>query len=238
MFFLKSYGPHRVFCFKIDKSFYLFINYTLAGIAQDVAKTLSSLSPINELITWRDYIVDSFLIDYEPIVDRNLNAIFATSATTSCCTKHIQAFLNNQSNCLSILSVNIHFSDVTCLLRNSFLLLLSSISSPFFNTVLSLLSVLALAWGLILTVYTIANIIKNLKSTLTPLVASKLNRFQKEKNTNELSSSITNPNLDPLIDSSTTNMWNYKIAIIIFEYFTIFQKKKLSVLFCSVLLNL
>ena len=110
--------------------------------------------------------------------------------------------------------------------------------APFFNAVLSLLSVLALAWGLILTVYTIANIIKNLKSTLTPLVASKLNHFQKEKNTNEFSSSITNPNLDPLIDSPTTNVWNYKIAIIIFEYFTIFQKKKISLLFCSVLLNL
>ena len=135
VFFFESYGPHRIFRFKIDKSFYLFINYTLAGIAQDVAKTLSSLSPINELITWRNYIVDSFLIGYEPIVDRNLNAIFSTSATSRC-TEHIQAFLDNQSNYLSILSVDIHFSNVTHLLHNSFLLLLSSISSPFFNAVL------------------------------------------------------------------------------------------------------
>ena len=136
VFFLESYGPHRIFRFKIDKSFYLFINYTLAGIAQDVAKTLSSLSPINELITWRDYIVDSFLIGYEPIVDRNLNAIFATSATTSRCTEHSSISFDNQSNCLSILSVDIHFSNVTHLLHNSFLLLLSSISIPFFNAVL------------------------------------------------------------------------------------------------------
>ena len=194
------------FRFKIDKSFYLFINYTLAGIAHDIAKKKLSptLSPINEIIKWRDYIVDSFLIGYEPIVDRNINAIFATSATTSRCTESIQAFLDSQSNCLSISSADIHFSDVTHLLHNSFLLLLSSISSPFFNAVLSLLTVLALAWGLILTVYTIANIIKNLKNT--PFVASKLNRFRKEENTNESSSSIINPNSDPLIDSATTNV--------------------------------
>ena len=97
---------------------------------------------------------------------------------------------------------------------------------PFFNAVLSLLIVLALAWGLILTVYSIGNIIENLKSTLSPLVVSKLKRFQTEENTNESSSSITNPNLDSLIDSATTNVWNYKVAIIVFEYFTIFQKKK------------
>ena len=195
------------FRFKIDKSFYLFINYTLAGIAHDIAKKLSpTLSPINEIITWRDYIINSSLIDYEPIVDRNINAILATSATTSRCTESIQAFLDCQSNCLSISSADIHFSDVTHLLHNSFLLLLSSISSPFFNAVLSLLTVLALAWGLILNVYTIANIIKNLKNTLTPFVASKLNRFRKEENTNESSSSIINPNSDPLIDSATTNV--------------------------------
>ena len=169
-------------------------------------KLSPTLSPINETIKWRDYIVDSFLIGYEPIVDRNLNAIFATSATTSRCTEHIQAFLDSQSNYFSVSSADIHFSDVTHLLHNSFLLLLSSISSPFFNAVLSLLTVLALAWGLILTVYTIANIIKNLKNTLTPFVASKLNRFRKEENTNESSSSIINPNSDPLIDSATTNV--------------------------------
>ena len=139
-------------------------------------------------------------------MDRNLNALLATLATTSLRTERIQAFLDSQSNYSSVSSADIHFSDVTHLLHNSFLLLLSSISSPFFNAVLSLLTVLALAWGLILTVYTIANIIKNLKNTLTPFVASKLNRFQKEKNTNEFSSSIINPNSDPLIDSATTNV--------------------------------
>ena len=36
--FLESYRPNRVFRFKIDESFYLFINYTLAGIAQDTIK--------------------------------------------------------------------------------------------------------------------------------------------------------------------------------------------------------
>ena len=134
MSFLESYGPHRVFRFKIDKSFYLFINYTLAGIAHDIAKKLSpTLSPINEIITWRDYIINSFLIGYEPIVDRNINAILATSATTSRCTESIQAFLDSQSNYSSVSSADIHFSDVTHLLHNNFFLLLSSISSPFFQ---------------------------------------------------------------------------------------------------------
>ena len=119
--FLESYRPNRVFRFKIDKSFYLFINYTLAGIVHDIAKKLSpTLSPINEIITWRDYIINSFLIGYEPIVDCNINAILATSATTSRCTESIQAFLDSQSNCLSISSADIHFSDVTHLLHNSF----------------------------------------------------------------------------------------------------------------------
>ena len=87
--FLESYHPNRVFRFKIDKSFYLFINYTPAGIAQDTIKLSPTLFPINETITLRDYIADSSLIDYEPIVDHNLNAILATLATTSLCTECI-----------------------------------------------------------------------------------------------------------------------------------------------------
>ena len=75
MFFLESYRFNRVFCFKIDKSFYLFINYTLSGIAQDIVKLSPILFPINETITSRDYIVDSLLIDYgskrEPQFKRN-----------------------------------------------------------------------------------------------------------------------------------------------------------------------
>ena len=155
--FLESYRPNRVFRFKIDKSFYLFINYTLAGIAQVTIK-LSPLFSINETITSRVYIAYSSLIDYKPIVDRNLNAILATLATTSLRTECFQAFLDSQSNYSSVSSADIHFSDVTHLLHTSFLLLLSSISSPFFNAVLSLLTILALAWGLILTVYKLANL--------------------------------------------------------------------------------
>ena len=118
--FLESYRPNRVFRFKIDKSFYLFINYTLAGIAQDTIKLSPTLFPINETITSRDYIADSSLIDYEPIVDRNLNALLATLATTSLRTERIQAFLDSQSNYSSVSSADIHFFDVTHLLHNSF----------------------------------------------------------------------------------------------------------------------
>ena len=56
-------------------------------------------------------------------MDRNLNAILATLATTSRCTERIQAFLDSQSNYLSISSADAHFSNVTHLLHNSFLLL-------------------------------------------------------------------------------------------------------------------
>ena len=57
MFFIESYRPNRVFRFKIDQSFYLFVTYWLARIAQGIVKLSSTLFPINKTITSRGYIV-------------------------------------------------------------------------------------------------------------------------------------------------------------------------------------
>ena len=46
-------------------------------------KLSPSLFPINETIVSRDYIADAAIIAYEPIEDRNLNAILATLATAN-----------------------------------------------------------------------------------------------------------------------------------------------------------
>ena len=62
--FLENYCPNRVFRFKIAKSFYLFINYTLAGTAQDIIRLSPTLFPINETLTSRDYIAEAATIDY------------------------------------------------------------------------------------------------------------------------------------------------------------------------------
>ena len=103
----------------------------LAGTAQDRVKLSPTLFPINETITSRDYIADSSLINYKPMVNSNLNAILQLWPHQAFTLNTFKAFFDSQSNYFSISTADIHFSDVTHSLHFSFLLLLSSISSPF-----------------------------------------------------------------------------------------------------------
>ena len=52
-------------------------------------------------------------------------------------------------------------------------MLLSSISSPFFNALISLLTVLSLTWSLILTIFTLIHVYKKLKPSVTPFLIAK-----------------------------------------------------------------
>ena len=171
--FLENHRPNRVFRFEIANSFYLFINYTLAGTAQDIIKLSPTLFPINETLTSRDYIAEAATIDYEPIEDRNLNAILATLATANLCNDRIRTFLDSQTNISSTSSSDFQSSNIAHYLHNSFLMLLSSISSPFFNALISLLTVLSLTFSLILTIFTLIHIYKKLKPSVTPFLIAK-----------------------------------------------------------------
>ena len=190
--FLEKYRPNRVFRFKIANSFYLFINYTLAGTAQAIiflffhqlhpcryssrlktCRYSSTLFPINETLTSRDYIAEAATIDYEPIEDRNLNAILATLATANLRNDRIRTFLDSQTNISSTSSSDFQPSNIAHYLHNSFLMLLSSISNPFFNALISLLTVLSLTWNLILTIFTLIHIYKKLKPSVTPFIIAK-----------------------------------------------------------------
>ena len=72
-------------------------------------------------------------------------------------------------------------SDVSHLLHNSFLMLLSSISSSFFNGILSLFTILALIWGLVLTFMIFIGLYKRLKSKVKPRWSHFRSRFTKAR---------------------------------------------------------
>ena len=63
--FLKKYRPNRIFRFKISKTFYLFVNYTLAGTAEDITKLSPTLFSINATFTSIDFVVAASATDYE-----------------------------------------------------------------------------------------------------------------------------------------------------------------------------
>ena len=60
-------------------------------------------------------------------------------------------------------------------------MLLSSISSPFFNGILSLLTILALTWGLVLTIMTFVGLYKRLKPKVKPRWSHFRARFTKAR---------------------------------------------------------
>ena len=131
--FLRKYCPNRVVCFKIANSFYLFINYTLAGTTQDLIKLSPTLFPINETLTFKDYIAEAATIEYEPIEDHNLNAILATMATANIRNDRIRTFVDSQTNIFSTSSSDFPPSNVAHYLHNSFLMLISSIFIAHFS---------------------------------------------------------------------------------------------------------
>ena len=98
-------------------------------------------------------------------------AISAISYQVQCAYFHIFELNSN----------NFQPSDVSHLLRNSFLMLLSSISSPFFNGILSLLTILALIWGLVLTIMTFVGLYKRLKPKVKPRWSHFRSRFTKAR---------------------------------------------------------
>ena len=71
--------------------------------------------------------------------DRNLNAILATLATSSLSNQRDRTFVDNQATSTSTEPSSIQPSDIPHLLHNSFLMLLSNISSPFVNGILAFL---------------------------------------------------------------------------------------------------
>ena len=73
------------------------------------------------------------------------------------------------------------YGTLICLLHNSFLMLLSSISSPFFNGILSLLTILAIIWGLVLTIMTFVGLYKRLKPKVKPRWSHFRTRFTKAR---------------------------------------------------------
>ena len=152
--FLEKYHSNRIFRFKISKTFSLFITYTLAGTAEDITKLSPTLFPINTTFPSTDFVAAASAIDYEPIEDRNLNAILATLATSSLYNERVRTFIDSQITYTSTESSGIQPSDTPHLLHNSFLVLLSNIFSPFVNGILAFLTILALAWGFILTIVT------------------------------------------------------------------------------------
>ena len=132
----------------------MFINYTLAGTAKDITKLSPTLFPINTTFTSTDFVAAASAIDYEPIEDRNLNAILATLATSSLYNERVRTFIDSQITYTSTESSSFQPSDIPLLLHNSFLMLLSNISNPFVNGILAFLTILAFAWGFILTIVT------------------------------------------------------------------------------------
>ena len=150
--FLEKYRPNRIFRFKISKTFYLFINYILAVTDEDITKLSPTLFPINTTFPSVDFVAAASAIDYEPIEDRKLNAILATLATSSLYNERVLTFIDSQITYTYTESSDIQPSDLPHLLHNSFLMLLSNISSPFVNGILAFLTILALAWGFILTI--------------------------------------------------------------------------------------
>ena len=179
--FLENYRPNRFFRFKIANSFYIFITYTLTDTAEDVVKLSPYPFPINKTISRRDYIADAAAIDYESVEDRNLSATLATLATANLNNQRIQTFIDSQSNFTSSTSADFQPSDVSRLVYNSFLMLLSSISSPFFNGILSLLTTLALIWGQVLTIMTFIGLYKRLKPKVIPRWSHFRARFTKAR---------------------------------------------------------
>ena len=144
LLFFEKYCSNRVFRFKIANSLYIFINYTLASTAENVVKLSPSLFPLNEAISRRDYIAYAAAIDYQSVKDRNLNAILATLAIANLNNQRIETFIDSESIFTSTTSADFQPSEVFHLLHNSFCMLLSRISSPFFNGMLSLLTIFAL----------------------------------------------------------------------------------------------
>ena len=178
--YLETFRAHDRKIFRINDKYYHFINYTLQHSSVDVIELSPALSPIPIKIQELNY-VDSFKSFTTSFPQNDYNSILTTVYNDRLITNQIGSFMaENQKN-------NIHVSPaaikkkISKIISNSFLQILAEITDPALSTIITILLILSMFWGTILTYsyckQTCSTIFNRVQPPLMPVMERAMNRI-------------------------------------------------------------
>ena len=160
--FLESFIPGRVFTFLINGTFYTFQNYTLTHVDSDVCLLSPTLAPVNAHYESFNYQSIDQLFPSSSFGFEDVNSLLQSISETNIMKNKLGSLFQQSGESSASAQPSYVLDTTTSALKSVFLQMLSSITNPFVNGVISIIFFLSLFWAIILTVWTLRVIIPHL----------------------------------------------------------------------------
>nr|CAB3263325.1 uncharacterized protein LOC108950678 [Phallusia mammillata] len=149
--FLETYQPGRVLSFRIDEEFVVFDNYTLTHVDSNVHEIVPTLSPIHFSHRTTDYqsFMDEFPKSSSGIED--MNSMLMTLTEVRLHNEQLSQYMQSNLDPSEEADVGYITDKIDAATKNVFLHVISSITSPFINFLVTIALFLACFWGIVLT---------------------------------------------------------------------------------------
>ena len=159
---MESFIPGPVFTFLINGIFYTFQNYTLIHADSDAYLLSPTLAPVNAHYESLNY---QFIDQFFPSSSfgfEGVNSLLQSISETNITKDKLGSLFQQSGESSASAQPSYVLDTTTSALRSVFLQMLSSITNPFVNGVISIIFFLSLLWAINLTVWTLRVIITHL----------------------------------------------------------------------------
>ena len=170
---IENFVPSRIFTFLIHDKFYTFSNYTLIHSDANVYPLSPNLAPINAHYDTIDFQSFTHLFPSSTLGFEDVNSLLQTISETNMMRDQLSSLFQHTDTSTNTYKPSYTLDATTSSIQNVFMQLISSISNPFINFLVTTAFVLSLIWSIILTTWTlrmcVSLLINKVKNRTHPL---------------------------------------------------------------------
>ena len=152
---IENFVPGRIFTFLIHDKFYTFSNYTPIHSDANVYPLSPNLAPINAHYDTIDFQSFTHLFPSSTLGFEDVNSLLQTISETNMMRDQLSSLFQHTDTSTNLYKPSYILDATTSSIQNVFMQLISSISNPFINFLVTTAFVLSLIWSIILTTWTL-----------------------------------------------------------------------------------
>ena len=152
---IENFVPGRIFTFLLHDKFYTFSNYTLIHSDANVYPLSRNLAPINAHYDTIDFQSFTHLFPSSTLGFEDVNSLLQTISETNMMRDQLSSLFQHTDTSTNTYKPSYILDAITSSIQNVFMQLISSISNPFINFLVTTAFVLSLIWSIILTTWTL-----------------------------------------------------------------------------------
>ena len=157
--FIETYIPGRVFTFNIANHFYTFQNYCLTHSRSKVYRLSPTLAPVDVHFDPPNYEEISSLFPTSDFGFEDITSILRTINDANLIHERLTSFLLDRPTAETSANPNYLLDTASSALKSIFMQLISSITNPILNGIVSFLFLLSLFWAAVLSVIALRSFI-------------------------------------------------------------------------------